>query len=100
MPNYVINNFKQRFFTDRYYFEIGYFSRALKYTCRCDNSHANVLLNDKRICFILAGLEEENKALKTEYCRLATCADDIEAQEARLLKDLTGQLCKYSSLCC
>lgn len=43
----------------------------------------------------LASLEEENKALKTEYCRLATCADDIEAQEARLLKDLTGQLCKY-----
>lgn len=45
--------------------------------------------------FILASLEEENKALKTEYCRLATSADDIEAQEARLLKDLTGQLSKY-----
>ncbi|KAJ8984986.1 hypothetical protein NQ317_016897, partial [Molorchus minor] len=47
-----------------------------------------------------ASLEDENKALKTEYCRLATCADDIEAQEQRLLKDLTGQLtCANSSMC-
>lgn len=55
----------------------------------------NLELMNKRI----SSLEEENKALKTEYCRLATCADDIEAQEARLLKDLTGQLtCANSSM--
>ncbi|KAJ8965088.1 hypothetical protein NQ314_004389, partial [Rhamnusium bicolor] len=55
----------------------------------------NLDLMNKRI----SSLEEENKALKTEYCRLATCADDIEAQEARLLKDLTGQLtCANSSM--
>ncbi|KAJ8937126.1 hypothetical protein NQ318_000621 [Aromia moschata] len=55
----------------------------------------NLDLLNKRI----SSLEDENKALKTEYCRLATCADDIEAQEARLLKDLTGQLtCANSSM--
>lgn len=42
-------------------------------------------------CFA-ASLQDENKVLKTEYCRLASTADDIEAQEQRLLKDLTGQL--------
>uniref|UniRef100_A0A6P7G7X1 Trafficking kinesin-binding protein milt isoform X2 n=1 Tax=Diabrotica virgifera virgifera TaxID=50390 RepID=A0A6P7G7X1_DIAVI len=47
----------------------------------------------------ISSLEDENKALKAEYCRLASCADDIEAQEARLLKDLTGQLtCANSSM--
>ncbi|KAG5892244.1 hypothetical protein JTB14_014614 [Gonioctena quinquepunctata] len=55
----------------------------------------NLELMNKRI----SSLEDENKALKTEYCRLASCADDIEAQEARLLKDLTGQLtCANSSM--
>lgn len=29
-----------------------------------------------------------------EYFRLAQDTDDVEAQEARLLKDLTGQLSK------
>ncbi|CAH1977066.1 unnamed protein product [Acanthoscelides obtectus] len=55
----------------------------------------NLELLNKRI----SSLEDENNALKTEYCRLASCADDIEAQEARLLKDLTGQLtCANSSM--
>lgn len=44
--------------------------------------------------FILASLEDENKALKNEYLRLAQDTDDVEAQEARLLRDLTGQLSK------
>ncbi|XP_050302932.1 trafficking kinesin-binding protein milt isoform X1 [Anthonomus grandis grandis] len=55
----------------------------------------NLDLMQKRI----ASLQDENKALKSEYCRLASCADDIEAQEQRLLKDLTGQLtCANSSM--
>ncbi|CAG9761135.1 unnamed protein product [Ceutorhynchus assimilis] len=55
----------------------------------------NLELMNKRI----ASLQDENKALKTEYCHLAACADDIEAQEQRLLKDLTGQLtCANSSM--
>ncbi|XP_057669700.1 trafficking kinesin-binding protein milt isoform X2 [Diorhabda carinulata] len=55
----------------------------------------NLELMNKRI----SSLEDENKALKMEYCRLASCADDIEAEEARLLKDLTGQLtCANSSM--
>ncbi|XP_049823979.1 trafficking kinesin-binding protein milt isoform X3 [Aethina tumida] len=55
----------------------------------------NLDLMQKRI----ANLEEENKALKSEYCRLAKDADSIEEQEARLLKDLTGQLtCANSSM--
>lgn len=55
----------------------------------------NLELMNKRI----SSLEEENKALKHEYCSLASTADDIEAQEARLLKDLTGQLtCANSSM--
>ncbi|KAL1497309.1 hypothetical protein ABEB36_008294 [Hypothenemus hampei] len=55
----------------------------------------NLELMQKRI----ASLQDENKALKSEYCRLASCADDIEAQEQRLLKDLTGQLtCANSSM--
>lgn len=49
----------------------------------------------KHFIYITANLEEENKALKSEYCRLAKDADSIEEQEARLLKDLTGQLSKY-----
>lgn len=39
-------------------------------------------------------LEEENKALKTEYCRLAQQTDDVEAKEQLLLQDITGQLGK------
>lgn len=55
----------------------------------------NLDLMQKRI----ANLQDENKALKNEYCRLASCADDIEAQEQRLLQDLTGQLtCANSSM--
>ncbi|XP_074031262.1 LOW QUALITY PROTEIN: trafficking kinesin-binding protein milt [Leptinotarsa decemlineata] len=60
-----------------------------------DLGRINLELINKRI----SSLEDENKALKTEYCRLASCADDIEAQEALLLKDLTGQLtCANSSM--
>ncbi|XP_066245170.1 trafficking kinesin-binding protein milt isoform X1 [Euwallacea similis] len=55
----------------------------------------NLELMQKRI----ASLQDENKSLKSEYCRLASTADDIEAQEQRLLKDLTGQLtCANSSM--
>lgn len=39
-----------------------------------------------------ASLEDENKALKSEYSRLAQDTDDVEAQEQRLLRDITGQL--------
>ncbi|XP_019771654.2 trafficking kinesin-binding protein milt isoform X1 [Dendroctonus ponderosae] len=55
----------------------------------------NLELMQKR----MASLQDENRSLKSEYCRLASCADDIEAQEQRLLKDLTGQLtCANSSM--
>ncbi|XP_076266762.1 trafficking kinesin-binding protein milt isoform X2 [Rhynchophorus ferrugineus] len=55
----------------------------------------NLDLMQKRI----ASLQDENKSLKTEFCRLASCADDFEAQEQRLLRDLTGQLtCANSSM--
>lgn len=45
-----------------------------------------------------ASLEDENKVLRSEYSRLAQDTDDVEAQEQRLLRDLTGQLCKHSTL--
>lgn len=52
-------------------------------------------------------MEDENKSLKCEYTQLSKDADDIEAQEARLLKDIAGQLgnlilitlCKYVHVC-
>ncbi|CAH1188241.1 unnamed protein product [Phyllotreta striolata] len=60
-----------------------------------NNGKINLEMMNKRIF----SLEDENKALKQEYCRLASTADDIEAQEAKLLKDLTGQLsCANSSM--
>ncbi|XP_011297329.1 trafficking kinesin-binding protein milt isoform X2 [Fopius arisanus] len=37
-------------------------------------------------------LEDENKQLKTEFSRLVKDADDCEAQEARLVKDIASQL--------
>lgn len=37
-------------------------------------------------------LEDENKELKTEFSRLVKDADDCEAQEARLVKDIASQL--------
>ncbi|KAK5644882.1 hypothetical protein RI129_006182 [Pyrocoelia pectoralis] len=44
-------------------------------------------------------LEEENVALKSEYCRLAQQTDDVEAKEQLLLNDITGQLaCANSSM--
>ncbi|RZC36501.1 trafficking kinesin-binding protein milt, partial [Asbolus verrucosus] len=44
-------------------------------------------------------LEDENKALKSEYNRLAHDTETVEAQEQMLLKDLTGQLtCANSSM--
>ncbi|XP_060528110.1 trafficking kinesin-binding protein milt isoform X2 [Cylas formicarius] len=55
----------------------------------------NLDLMQKRI----ASLEDENKSLKHEFNRLASCTDDLEAQEQRLLQDLTGQLtCANSSV--
>ncbi|KAK9879979.1 hypothetical protein WA026_008488 [Henosepilachna vigintioctopunctata] len=53
------------------------------------------LLNKK-----IWSLEDENKQLKQEFNRLAQDTDDVEAQERRLLNDLTGQLtCANSSMC-
>ncbi|XP_063921916.1 trafficking kinesin-binding protein milt isoform X2 [Zophobas morio] len=55
----------------------------------------NLELMQKR----MAGLEEENKALKCEYNRLAKDTETVEAKEQMLLKDLTGQLsCANSSM--
>ncbi|KAL3268036.1 hypothetical protein HHI36_007169 [Cryptolaemus montrouzieri] len=52
------------------------------------------LLNKK-----ISSLEDENKQLKVEFNRLAQDTDDVEAQERRLLSDLTGQLtCANSSM--
>lgn len=45
--------------------------------------------------FISVSLEDENKALKNEYVRLAQDTDDVEAKEQQLVKDITGQLGKY-----
>lgn len=42
----------------------------------------------------IANLEDENKALKVEFNRLARDTETVEAQEQMLLKDLTGQLSK------
>lgn len=59
------------------------------------SGRVNLELMQKRI----ASLRDENKALKSEYCRLASTADEIEAQEQRLMQDLTGQLtCANSSM--
>ncbi|XP_025832122.1 trafficking kinesin-binding protein milt isoform X2 [Agrilus planipennis] len=55
----------------------------------------NLDLLQKRI----GSLEDENKALKSEYCRLADDTDDIEARERQLVNDITGQLaCANSSM--
>ncbi|XP_044264458.1 trafficking kinesin-binding protein milt isoform X1 [Tribolium madens] len=55
----------------------------------------NLELMQKR----MAGLEEENKALKSEYNRLARDTETVEAKEQMLLKDLTGQLtCANTSM--
>lgn len=55
----------------------------------------NLDLMQKRI----SSLEDENKSLKCEYTQLSKDADDIEAQEARLLKDIAGQLaCSNSTM--
>lgn len=44
--------------------------------------------------FVAVSLEDENKALKNEYVRLAQDTDDVEAKEQQLVKDITGQLGK------
>lgn len=44
--------------------------------------------------YSIASLEDENKVLKSEFCRLAQDTDELDAKEQRLLTDLTGQLCK------
>jgi trafficking kinesin-binding protein 1 len=55
----------------------------------------NLELMQKR----MAGLEEENKALKCEYNRLARDTETVEEKEQMLLKDLTGQLtCANTSM--
>ncbi|KAF5273998.1 hypothetical protein FQA39_LY01113 [Lamprigera yunnana] len=59
------------------------------------NGRINLDLMQKKI----STLEEENVALKTEYCQLAAQTDDVEAKEQMLLSDITGQLaCANSSM--
>lgn len=59
------------------------------------NGRINLELLQRKI----ASLEDENKALRNEYSRLAEDTDDVEAQEQRLLRDLTGQLtCANTSM--
>ncbi|XP_031351501.1 trafficking kinesin-binding protein milt isoform X1 [Photinus pyralis] len=59
------------------------------------NGRINFELMQKKI----GSLEEENVALKSEYCRLAEQTDDVEAKEQMLLSDITGQLaCANSSM--
>lgn len=40
----------------------------------------------------ISSLEDENKQLRTEFVKMASDADDCEAQEARLVKDIATQL--------
>ncbi|KAF5287532.1 hypothetical protein FQR65_LT12203 [Abscondita terminalis] len=59
------------------------------------NGRINLDLMQKKV----STLEEENTALKSEYCRLAAQTDDVEAKEQLLLSDITGQLaCANSSM--
>ncbi|XP_044734084.1 trafficking kinesin-binding protein milt isoform X2 [Chrysoperla carnea] len=48
----------------------------------------NLELMQKRI----GNLEEENRSLRTEFQKLASDTDDVEEQEARLVKDIAMQL--------
>lgn len=50
----------------------------------------NLELMQKRI----GNLEEENRSLRTEFQKLASDTDDVEEQEARLVKDIAMQLGK------
>ncbi|XP_017771785.1 PREDICTED: trafficking kinesin-binding protein milt isoform X2 [Nicrophorus vespilloides] len=55
----------------------------------------NLDLMQKRI----SCLEDENKTLKNEFFKLVRDTDEVEAHEADLLKDITGQLaCSRSSM--
>ncbi|KAF2881220.1 hypothetical protein ILUMI_24944 [Ignelater luminosus] len=64
-----------------------------------ENGIANGRLNLELMQRKIGSLQDENKALKTEYCRLAEQTDDVEAKEQLLLKDITGQLaCANSSM--
>lgn len=43
----------------------------------------------------IGSLEEENRALKREYSKIAADTDECEAREQRLVNDITFQLGKF-----